>query len=100
MTFSSCSRHYAVRLRYFAPFGLGLSFNEHRTALLCRRQYTDMSAMIRRALEINGTRDGYNGAPPAKLRTPDGRTLEFFAAHQVGDEQRRQGQPVDLLFVD
>ncbi len=52
------------------------------------------------ALEINGTRNGFNGAPPAKLVTPDGRTLEFFAAHQPGDEQRRQGQPVDLLVVD
>ncbi len=80
--------------------GLGLAFNEHRDSLLCRRQYTDLSAMIKRALEINGTRDGFNGAPPAKLRTQDGRTLEFFAAHQPGDEQRRQGQPVDLLFVD
>ena len=80
--------------------GLGLFFNEHRNVLACRRQYTDLSAMIKRALEINCTRDGFNGAPPAKLRTRDGRTLEFFAAHQPGDEQRRQGQPVDLLFVD
>ncbi len=63
-------------------------------------QYTDMGAMITRALEINGTRNGFNGAPPAKLTTTDGRIIEFFAAHQPGDEQRRQGQPVDLLVVD
>jgi hypothetical protein len=80
--------------------GLGLAFTAHRHSLLCRRQYTDMGAMIERALQINGSRVGFNGAPPAKLRTPDGRVLEFFAAHQPGDEQRRQGQPVDLLFID
>jgi len=80
--------------------GLGLAFTAHRHSLLCRRQYTDLGAMITRGLHINGTRQGFNGAPPAKLVTPDGRTLEFFAAHQVGDEQRRQGQPVDLLFID
>ncbi len=80
--------------------GLGLAFSAHKHSLMCRRQYTDLGAMITRALKINGTRQGFNGAPPAKLVTPDGRTLEFFAAHQPGDEQRRQGQPVDLLFID
>ncbi len=80
--------------------GLGLAFTAHKHALLCRRQYTDLGAMITRALAINGTRQSFNGAPPAKLDTPDGRILEFFAAHQPGDEQRRQGQPVDLLFID
>ena len=38
--------------------GLGLAFNEHRHSLLCRRQYTDQMAMLQRALEINGPRDG------------------------------------------
>ena len=57
--------------------GLGLAFNEHRNSLLCRRQYTDLNSMIKRALEINGTREGFNGAAPAKLRTPDGRTIEL-----------------------
>ncbi len=80
--------------------GLGLAFTSHKHALMCRRQYTDLGALIKRALDINGTRIGFNGAPPAKLTTPDNRTLEFFAAHQPGDEQRRQGQPVDFLFVD
>ena len=64
--------------------GLGLAFTAHQRSLLCRRQYTDMGAMITRALEINGTRNGFNGAPPAKLVTPDQRILEFFAAHQPG----------------
>ena len=80
--------------------GLGLSFTAHRRTVVCRRQYTDLNAAIDRALQINGSRQGFNGAPPAKLRTTDGRVIEFFAAHSPGDEQRRQGQPVDLLVVD
>ncbi len=80
--------------------GLGLAFTAHQRSLFCRRQYTDMGAAVTRALEINGTRAGFNGAPPAKLTTPDDRIIEFFAAHQPGDEQRRQGQPVDLLVID
>jgi hypothetical protein len=79
---------------------LGLAFTAHQRSLLCRRQYTDLGALTARAIQINGTRAGFNGAPPAKLLTTDGRLLEFFAAHQIGDEQRRQGQPVDLLGVD
>ena len=79
---------------------LGLAFTAHKNSLLCRRQYTDLGAMTMRAIMINGTRAGFNGAPPAKLTATDGRLLEFFAAHQPGDEQRRQGQPVDFLGID
>jgi len=79
---------------------LGLAFTAHRRALMARRQYTDLGALQQRAIDINGTRAGFNGAPPAKLLATDGRLIEFFAAHQPGDEQRRQGQPVDLLAID
>ena len=72
--------------------GLGMAFTTHRHSLFCRRQYTDMNAAVMRAREIAGPGHAYNGAPPAKLRTQDNRTIEFFAAHMVGDEQRRQGQ--------
>ena len=71
--------------------GLGLAFTAHRHSLFCRRQYTDMNAAVMRAREIAGPGHAYNGAPPAKLRTQDNRTIEFFAAHLGGDEQRRQG---------
>ena len=79
---------------------LGLAFTAHQRSLLCRRQYTDLGALTTRAIAINGTRQGFNGAPPAKLIATDGRLLEFFAAHQPGDEQRRQGQPVDFIGID
>ncbi len=74
--------------------GLGLAFTAHKHSLFCRRQYTDMNAAVMRAREIAGPGHAYNGAPPAKLRTSDGRVLEFFAAHQPGDEHSMRSSAV------
>lgn len=79
---------------------LGLCFNEHRRSLILRRQYTDLAALTERAIQINGTRDGFNGSAPPKLRTKDGRLIEFGATARLGDEQTFQGQPHDLLGID
>ena len=79
---------------------IGLSLTAHQNSLICRRQYTDLGALTEEALRFNGTRNGFSGSPPPKLRTPDGRLITFFAAAMPGDEQHRQGQPVDLLAVD
>jgi len=79
---------------------LGLAFNEHRRSLILRRQYTDLSAITERAIQINGSRDGFNGSSPPKLRTSEGRLIEFGAAKSLGDEQAWQGQPHDLLGCD
>jgi hypothetical protein len=78
---------------------LGLAFTKHKRSLLMRRKYTDLSSLIDRAIEINGTRKGFNGAPPPKLRTKDGRLLQFGANQFPGDEQNFQGQPYDLKCV-
>jgi len=45
----------------------GLSLMSHKRSLIMRRQYTDLSAIIDDTLAQNGTRDGYNGSPPARL---------------------------------
>ena len=79
---------------------LGLAFTTHRRSLLMRRQYTDMGALIDRAIEINGNREGLNRSPPPKLRTEDNRVIDFGAAAQLGDEEHWQGQPHDLLGFD
>jgi hypothetical protein len=81
-------------------WGLGMAFNNHYRTLIMRRKYTDLSGIIDRAIEINGTKDGFNGAPPPKLRTSDDRLIEFGAANRVGDEQSFQGRPHDLLYID
>jgi hypothetical protein len=79
---------------------LGLAFCEHQRSLLFRRQYTDLGALIDRAIQINGSRIGFNGGTPPKLRTRDGRLIEFGAARSPGDETTWQGQPHDLLGLD
>lgn len=83
-----------------SDLGLGLAFTAHRRSLILRRRYTNLGALIDRALEINGTRDGYSGQTPPKLRTADGRHIEFGANQLVGDEQGWQGQPFDLKVFD
>jgi hypothetical protein len=78
----------------------GLAQTQHRRSLLMRRQYTDLGALIEEAISINGGRDGFNGSPPPKLRTADGRLIEFGAAKGLGDEQTWQGQAHDFLGFD
>lgn len=79
---------------------LGLALTAHWRSLIIRRQYVDLGALTERAIEINETRDGYNGSAPPKLRRADGRLVEFGACKSLGDEQSWQGQPHDLLGVD
>jgi hypothetical protein len=79
---------------------LGLAFTAHRRSLILRRRYVDLNAIIEDALAINGSRDGFNGSAPPRLRTADGRLIEFGAANHPGDEDSWRGQPHDLLAID
>lgn len=79
---------------------LGLSLTQHRRSLIMRRQATELGALTEEAIRLNGTRAGFNGSMPPKLRTTDGRLIEFGAAKNLGDEQSWQGQPHDLLGLD
>lgn len=83
-----------------SDLGLGLAFTAHRRSLILRRRYTNLQGLVDRALEINGSRDGFSGATPPKLVTPDGRLIHFGANQLLGDEQGWQGQPYDLKVFD
>ena len=78
----------------------GLALTQHRRSLLMRRHYVDLNALTEDALLFHGTRSGFSGAPPPRLRTDDGRLIEFGAVANPGDEQHWQGQPHDLLGID
>lgn len=78
---------------------LGLAFNEHERSLIMRRQYTDLDSIIDSAIEINGTRDGFNGSSPPRLKF-DGGVIDFGASAKIGDEQHWMGRPHDLLGID
>ncbi len=79
---------------------LGLAFNEHRESMIFRRQYTDLDRIIRDALKIHGSRDGFNGSSPPKLKLDDDRVISFRAAARVGDEQSTMGDGRDFLGID
>lgn len=79
---------------------LGLAFNEHQRSLIMRREYGDLDRLIEDALKIHGSRDGFNGSPPPKLRLGDGKAIDFAAAHRVGDEQSQMGRGRDLICFD
>ena len=79
---------------------LGLAFNEHRESMIFRRQYADLDRIIRDALKIHGSREGFNGSPPPKLRLSDDRIISFRAANRVGEEQGTMGDGRDFLGID
>lgn len=79
---------------------LGLAITQHQCSLIMRRHYTDLGAITREAIKLNGTRDGFNGSSPPRLTTTDGRLIEFGAANKVGDEEQWQGQAHDFIGFD
>jgi hypothetical protein len=79
---------------------LGLAFNEHKRSVIMRRQYGDLDRIVEDALKIHGSRDGFNGSPPPKLKISDTQIIDFAAAHRVGDEQGQMGKGRDLICFD
>ena len=78
----------------------GTALTQHKRSLLIRRQYTDLGALVDRTLGLYGSRKGFNGQPPASLRTTDGRFIEFGAAGSLEQVQTWQGQPHDFRGID
>lgn len=83
-----------------SSFLIGTALTAHRSSLIMRRRYADLSALTDEAIRINGTRDGFNGSAPPKMRAKDGRTIDFGAAHTLGSEESWQGRPHDFLGLD
>lgn len=80
--------------------GLGLAFTAHQRSLLMRRKYANLDGLIDRAKAIHGSNQGFNGKPPPRLTTGDGRLIVFGANQHAGDEQGFQGQPYDFKYLD
>jgi hypothetical protein len=85
---------------------IGLALTAHERSLIMRREYTQLNALTDETLRLYGSRDGFSGSPPPKLRIPPskkfpaGQLIEFGAAKDVGDEEWAQGQPHDFLGFD
>jgi hypothetical protein len=78
----------------------GLALTKHTRSRILRRHYADLGALSEDLVTMYGSRDGYTSAPRPKLRTNDGRIIDFGACQHLGDEQSFQGNPVDGLFFD
>ncbi len=79
---------------------LGLAFNEHQRSVIMRRQYGDLDRIVEDAIKIHGSRNGFNGSPPPKLKISDKQVIDFAAANRVGDEQGQMGKGRDLICFD
>jgi hypothetical protein len=65
-----------------------------------RRKYTDLGRIVEDTLAVYGSREGFNGSPPPKLRISEEQVIEFGAAANIGDEQSFMGKGRDFLGVD
>lgn len=78
----------------------GLAFESHKRSLVIRKHYTDLTAITDRAKQINGTEKGYNGSIPPRLRTVNGKLIDFGGLAKSTDHEHWQGQAHDLLAID
>ena len=78
----------------------GLAYTRHERSLIMRRKYGDLDRLIEDTLKIHGSRTGFNGSPPPKLRIDERRAIDFGAAQHIGDEQAFMGRGHDFLGID
>ncbi len=78
----------------------GLAFEHHERSLLIRKHYTDLTAITDRAKQLNTTDNGYKGSIPPRLRTTNGKIIDFGGLANPGDEEHWQGQAHDFLGID
>ena len=79
---------------------LGLSFTRHQESLIMRRKYADLDGLQRDAMRLFGKTSSLSGGARPKIKTDDGRLIEFGACQHPGDEESWQGIPHDLLAFD
>lgn len=90
----------AYRVTHNSALLTGLALTAHHRSLLLRRKYSDLSALSEDLVAMNKSRNGFTSAPRPKLRTDDGRFIEFGACQHAGDEEDFQGQAHDLKAFD
>lgn len=77
---------------------LGLSLTEHVNSIIFRREGTQHKGIIRRYAEILGSKDGFNGQD--RVWRWDNKTIDLGSCPNLGDEEKHQGIPHDLVGFD
>src|SRR5215213_3780295 len=78
---------------------LGLAFTRHRASVIFRREYAQLSEVIRRSREIAPPGWTYSESR-STWRGPDGRFLEFAGCEHEDDKRKWRGRPHDLYVFD
>jgi len=79
---------------------LGKALMQHQVSGIFRRHGTEMTAILDRLTQLIGTRDGYNGQEHIWRFPKRGQQIEFGSTPHLGDENKYQGRPHDLLAMD
>jgi hypothetical protein len=78
----------------------GLALTQHKKSLLVRATYGELENLIDQTLEMNGTRAGYNGGKPQRLRVDAETRIDFGAIGAPGSERHWQGKDHDFFGAD
>lgn len=80
---------------------IGKALMDHYEVLIMRREGTQLQGILQRMQTLLGSRDGFTGQPPIwRDAGPRKVLIEFGSCPNLGDEQRQQGRPHDLLVFD
>jgi len=77
---------------------VGLGMTQHRRSVIFRAKATDLQGVEEYLLEVNGSRDGWNGADNILRR--DGRSIQLAHLEKPGSEKSHQGRPRDFYGFD
>lgn len=78
---------------------LGMALTRHTTAIIFRRQYPQLSSIIRRGVEIIGSDQGLNRNEGKWVHAP-GKLLEFGSMQYEDNKNKYQGRPHDFYGFD
>lgn len=78
---------------------VGLSIAEHEKSLLLRRIGHQADKLAERAMEILGTRDGWNSQKKI-LRMGSGKVADYAGCLEEKDKENFKGDPHDLIAFD
>ena len=72
---------------------------DHKRTIIFRREFTQLSAIVDRSREVFGDFAKYNGKGYWRWNN-EPRKVEFGSCQHIGDENKYQGQPHDLICFD
>ena len=80
---------------------IGWALTKAHEVLIMRREGTQLQGILQRMQTLLGSRDGFTSQPPIwRNAGPRDVLIEFGSCPNLGDEQRQQGRPHDLLVFD